>query len=90
MASATTKMSSKGQVIIPKPLRDALKWQPGLKLQVIDTGNGVLLKPAKPFLETSLQEVAGCLKYSGKAKSLADMEDAIRKGAQKVMKHDRG
>ena len=88
MASATTKMSSKGQVIIPKPLRDALKWQPGLKLQVIDTGNGVLLRPAKHFLETSLQEVAGCLKYPGKAKTLADMKDAMRKGAQKVMKHD--
>ncbi len=84
-----TSLSSKGQVIIPKPIRTAHNWQPGQKLTVIDTGDGVLLKPVEPFPHTSLEEVAGCLKYSGPAKTLAEMEDAIRKGVKETAERDR-
>lgn len=76
-----TKLSSKGQVIIPKPIRSSHHWEAGQKLLVIDTGDGVLLKPQSPFEETILDKVAGCLPYSGKAKSLEEMEEGIRKGA---------
>jgi len=79
----TTKLSSKGQIVIPKEVRKALKWKPGLRLEVIDTGNGVVLRPLRPVPKTNIKEVAGCLKYSGKAKTIADMEKAIRIGAQK-------
>ncbi|NLA75083.1 MAG: AbrB/MazE/SpoVT family DNA-binding domain-containing protein, partial [Deltaproteobacteria bacterium] len=41
----TTQLSSKGQVIIPKTLRDRYKWNPGQRLSVIDTGEGIILKP---------------------------------------------
>ena len=75
----TTKLSSKGQVIIPKPIRMAHQWDVGQELIVIDTGDGVLLKPKTPFQETSIDEVAACLKYSGKTKTLEDMEQAIKK-----------
>jgi AbrB family looped-hinge helix DNA binding protein len=34
----TTKLSSKGQVIIPKILRSRYKWNTGQELSVIDTG----------------------------------------------------
>ncbi len=78
----TTKLSSKGQVIIPKPIRSSHHWEPGQELVVIDTGDGILLKPATLFDETSLGDVAGCLKYTGPRKSLADMDVAIRKGAK--------
>jgi hypothetical protein len=40
----------------------------------------IIPKIKKPFLETTLDQVAGCLKYLGKAKSLDEMEDAIRQG----------
>jgi len=75
----TTKLSSKGQVIIPKPIRMAHQWDVGQELIVIDTGDGVLLKSKTPFPETSIDEVAACLKYSGKTKTLEDMEQAIKK-----------
>lgn len=29
---------------------------------------------------TRVEDVAGCLRYAGSAKTLADMEDAVRKG----------
>lgn len=76
----TTKLSSKGQVIIPKHIRNAYHWAIGQDLVVIDTGNGILLKAKTPFPETTLDEVASCLKYTGKPKSLDDMQDAIKKG----------
>ena len=77
----TTKLSSKGQVIIPKILRSRYKWDIGQELTVIDTGDGILLRSSRPFNKTELDEVAGVLKHSGKPVSLDEMEKAIRKGA---------
>lgn len=78
----TTKLSSKGQVIIPKPLRTAHHWDTGQELVAIDVGDGVLLKPKSPFAEKEIDEVASCLKYSGKAKTLDDMAAAIARGVK--------
>ena len=79
-----TKLSSKGQVIIPKTLRSRYNWNVGQKLSVIDTGDGILLKTSQPFKNTDLEEVAGILKYSGKKISIDQMNKAIEKG---VMEH---
>ena len=75
-----TKLSSKGQVIIPKILRDAHHWQPGQELIAIDTGDGIFLKPKQAFAETQLENVAGCLNYEGKPKTLNELDEAIRLG----------
>lgn len=85
----TTVLSSKGQVIIPKPVRTAHHWVEGARLLVIDTADGVLLRSASSLKETRLKEVAACLKYSGRAKTLAEMEGAIRRGVKERM-HDLG
>ena len=84
----TTKLSSKGQVIIPKEIRTRHHWEPGQELQAIDTDEGILLRTTSPFPETTLKEVASCLSYSGKPITLDDMEEAIRKGARSA-KRDR-
>jgi AbrB family looped-hinge helix DNA binding protein len=76
----TTRLSSKGQVIIPKPHRTAHHWEAGLELVVIDFGDGILLKPKSPFPETSISDVASCLKFRGKPKSLDEITAAIGKG----------
>lgn len=80
----TTKLSSKGQVIIPKEIRSRHHWEPGQELQAIDTDDGILLRPASPFPETSIKDVAACLAFSGKPKTLAEMEAAIKKGARNM------
>ncbi|PHS26126.1 MAG: AbrB family transcriptional regulator [Methylophaga sp.] len=82
----TTKLSSKGQVIIPKPLRTAHHWQVGQELIAVNFGDGILLKPKTPFLETDINDVASCLKFSGKTKTLDDMKLAIAKGIQEKHK----
>jgi AbrB family looped-hinge helix DNA binding protein len=76
-----TRLSSEGQVIIPKALRAAHHWEAGQELVAIDVGDGILLKPRRPFPETTLSQVAGCLKYNGQPKSLDELEDAMRLGA---------
>ena len=75
-----TKLSSKGQIIIPKPIRTSHHWEAGQELVVIDHGDGILLKPKAPFAETHIKDVASCLKFSGKAKTLEEMQTAISEG----------
>ncbi len=76
----TTKLSSKGQVIIPKYLRASYHWEAGQELIVVDVGDGILLKNKMPFEQKSIHDAASCLKYTGKTKTLDDMESAISKG----------
>ena len=77
----TTRMSSKGQVIIPKSVRQRHQWDAGQELMVVDVGDGVLLKAKRPFPPTTMDEVAGFLKYDGPAKTIEEMELAIAAGA---------
>jgi AbrB family looped-hinge helix DNA binding protein len=76
----TTKLSSKGQVIIPKTLRDAYRWETGQEFAIIDVGDGILLQPKRPFPLTRLEDVVGSLPYDGPAKTIEEMEQAIAKG----------
>ncbi|MBM4207027.1 MAG: AbrB/MazE/SpoVT family DNA-binding domain-containing protein [Gammaproteobacteria bacterium] len=89
MASVNVKLSSKGQLIIPKPVRDAYHWETGQELTLTDTGNGILLQPKAPFAESTLSDVAGCLPYVGKALSIDDMNQAVAEGL-KAQFHDCG
>jgi len=73
----TTKLSSKGQIIIPKWLRDANQWKPGTEFVIINTGSGVLFKPSQPFPATTLEEVVGCLPYDGPPHTVEEMNEAI-------------
>ncbi len=59
----TIRVSDQGQMIIPPSLGKAYGWEAGQELLLIDTGDGILIKPKKPFVETTLNDVAGCLKF---------------------------
>jgi bifunctional DNA-binding transcriptional regulator/antitoxin component of YhaV-PrlF toxin-antitoxin module len=83
-----TYLSSEGQVIIPQALRDIHQWAAGQELIAIDVGDGILLKPKKPFQETTLNQVAGYLNYQGNPKSLDELENAIAQGIEAEW-HDR-
>jgi len=84
----TTKLSSKGQVVLPLSIRRNRKWEAGTQLTVEETPEGVLLRPAKPFPPTTFEEVEGILKYKGKPKTLKEMEEAIAIGVRD--RHARG
>lgn len=79
----TTRLSSKGQVIIPKNVRSTHHWEAGLELVVIDMGDGILLKPKTPFPESALTHVAGMLKGRVQPKTDEEIEDAVKQGVRR-------
>ena len=84
----TTRLSTKGQIILPKQIRASRAWGPGTEFEVEETGDGILLRPAAHFPDTNLEEVAGCLRSRRKSKAPAQTRAAI---VREVMRrHDRG
>ena len=84
----TTRLSTKGQVILPKNIRDSRAWTPGTEFTVEEAGDGILLRPANRFPQADLDQVAGCLRVKDKAKTPAQMQAAIRR--EVMRRHDRG
>jgi AbrB family looped-hinge helix DNA binding protein len=79
----TTTISTKGQVILPKSIRDQRQWPAGTELMVEDTPEGVLLKARPVFAPTRPEDVFGSLPYKGPAKSVAEMEAGIAAEAKR-------
>ena len=87
-SSETTRLSTKGQIILPKNIRDSRAWVPGTEFTVEESGDGILLRPASRFPPVDLDQVAGCLRFEGKVKTPAEMRDAI--GREVMRRHGRG
>lgn len=87
-AKLTTRISTKGQVILPKRIREERRWSEGTELVVEDTPDGVLLKSAPLFAPTRIEDAFGILRYRGKAKTLQEMDAAI--AAEVKRRHARG
>ena len=73
----TTVLSTKGQVILPKAVREQLHWEAGTRLVVENTEDGVLLKAAPVFAPARGEDVFGSLRYEGAPKSSAEMDRGI-------------
>ncbi len=73
----TTTVSTKGQVILPSAIRQRREWRAGTRLVVEDTAEGVLLKSAPAFAQTRPKDVFASLPYSGKPKTLEEMDAAV-------------
>ncbi len=85
----TTVVSTKGQVILPKAIRDELRWLAGTRLVVEHSQGGVMLRPAAaPFPPTRAEEVFGSLPHAGRAKSIEEMQAGI--DAALTIRHARG
>jgi len=72
-----TRLSTKGQLILPKAVRERLAWKAGTQLLVEETPDGVLLKRASGFVETKPEDVFGVLPWHGKPVSLEEMDAAV-------------
>jgi AbrB family looped-hinge helix DNA binding protein len=78
---ATTKLSSKGQVVIPETIREELGLQPGAQFIVLGQGDAIILKAiSKPspdefrdMMKTARQQA----RKAGMKKS--DVDAAVRK-----------
>ena len=79
----TSRLSTKGQIIVPKSIRDEHAWTPGTELAFEETSDGILLRPISAFPPSTIEQVLGCLKYTGKPKSIAEMDKAVAKEARR-------
>src|SRR5438105_2397678 len=83
----TTTLSTKGQVILPKAIREKRNWHAGTRLEVEETALGVLLKPAPAFAPTRPEAVFASLPCKGRPKTLKEMSEGIAAEARR--RHDR-
>jgi AbrB family looped-hinge helix DNA binding protein len=79
----TTTVSTKGQVILPKAVRQQKRWEAGTRLTVENTEEGVLLRAAPLFAPTEIDAVCGSLSFQGKARSVEEMDAAVAAEAQR-------
>jgi AbrB family looped-hinge helix DNA binding protein len=67
-------LTVKGQITLPKSLRDALHLKTGDKIFFEESGEGAfILRPRT----VEVQMLKGCVAYKGAVKTLAEMEEAI-------------
>ncbi len=75
--SATSKLTAKGQITIPKTVRDFLKLEPGDTVSYVSMDRGVMIVPRN----RSIESVFGILEsYAIPNTTLADYDAAVRDG----------
>lgn len=84
----TTRLSSKGQIILPKAVRDMHHWAPGTDFTVEDIGDGIILRPIKSSQPTKLDDLVGSLQAKGVPRTIQEIDAAI--DAELQDRHDRG
>jgi AbrB family looped-hinge helix DNA binding protein len=79
--NANTTLSAKGQVVIPKDVRERLKLAPGDKLEVVERPDGVLLRKRRTksgeSFEAITERIGKITNYRGPPLSLEEMDQAI-------------
>lgn len=87
--TTTTTVSTKGQVILPKAIRERRGWKAGTKLVVEETPEGLVLKKAPVFAPTRPEDVYGMLHRPGmRTVTIEEMDEAITEEVRR--RHDRG
>jgi AbrB family looped-hinge helix DNA binding protein len=76
-SSLKTKVSTKGQVILPKAIRDRRGWTAGAELIVEDRPEGVLLRAAPRTAPTRVEDVFGSLRPVDRIVSIEEMHQAL-------------
>jgi AbrB family looped-hinge helix DNA binding protein len=84
-----TRLSTKGQLIIPKAMRERLGWSAGDELVLDERGDSIVIRAARPGAAISFEDLVGCAGYRGSARSVDEMEKAIAQGAREQGGHRR-
>ena len=79
----TTTVSTKGQVILPKAIRERQRWHSGTRLLVEETPEGILLREAPVFPASQADEVFASLPHRGPPKSIEEMNAGIADEARR-------
>ncbi|MCG8461995.1 MAG: AbrB/MazE/SpoVT family DNA-binding domain-containing protein, partial [Holophagales bacterium] len=72
---------TKGQVVIPKEIRDRHQWTAGEELWTEERNDGILLRSAGRPAKKNLSDLLGIAGYTGPRRSLEDMDVAVADAA---------
>lgn len=79
--NAQTRVSAKGQVVIPKDIRTRHQMSPGRVLDVVETPEGVLLRPAARkkglTVDEVLERIKQTVRYDGPPVTIEEMNETI-------------
>ena len=77
---STTKLSSRGQVVIPEEIRNRLGLEPGAQFVVVGEGDVVILKTLKPPKMKEFKALLDRIQKAAEAAGVTpeDVEKAIR------------
>ena len=79
--NAQTRMSVRGQVVIPKDVRDRYRFDAGEPLDVIERPDGVLIrkrpKKSSETFEEITARIRALVKYDGPPVSIEEMNQTI-------------
>lgn len=83
--AATTKLSSKGQVVIPEEIRKRLGLEAGAQFVVVGEGDVVVLKAIQPPRMTDFKALLDKARKSAEEAGLTpqDIEEAVREVRRK-------
>lgn len=73
MAIVTTTLSSKGQLVIPKEIREELNWGPGTELAIVSGPSGITIRALPRKRGTKFIDLIGMLKHDGATLSTEDL-----------------
>lgn len=84
LPESKSRLSTKGQLVIPKEIRERHGWTAGVELIFEDLGGDrVVLRQGGDLPPTRLADLIGCTGYRGPAKSLEEMEAGVALGARR-------
>ena len=88
--NASVKFSAKGQVVIPKDVRDRYRFVNGAVVEMVETPEGVLLKRPKIQKAATAEEawarIRAAVQYDGPCFS----DDVIRDGIDRAIREKYG
>ncbi|MBI4754507.1 MAG: AbrB/MazE/SpoVT family DNA-binding domain-containing protein [Betaproteobacteria bacterium] len=72
----TIKLSSRGQIVIPKDIREQARLAEGMEFSIVFEGGEIRLRPVPGIQPSTHAEAAGCLYRPGRAAMSAEETEA--------------
>ena len=90
MGITSVRVQAKGQVTIPKEIREKLNLQPGDLVVFIDTEDGVLVKPAAVVTNDSIRKQVTAIVRSIRERFSEYSEEEISELVDEVLRKTQG